>query len=158
MMEHLEYTAKKRSKILEKTQWSDDFERRQIETLAGHMDCYRVPKGTIIFEESANQAHMCLVIEGQIQVMKSDASGSERVLSTLEIGETLGEMSLIDGEPRSASAVAASDTLLMVMTRSQFSDLCDSDPPLGLLLLMRLSKLLCQRLRETSRRLTELLA
>ena len=157
MMKHLDHSVKKRSKLIEKTPWSDEFEGGQIELLARHMGCYRVPKGTVIFEEDATQAHMCLVLKGKIQVLKSDASGNERVISTLGADETLGEMSLIDGEPRSASAVAASETLLMVMARSEFSLLCDSHPTLGAVLLTRISKLLCQRLRDTSRRLTELL-
>ena len=59
-------------------------------------------------------------------------------------------MSLIDEEPRSAAAVAAEDTLLLILTQESFAQILHTYHALGVKLLMKITRMVSQRLRSTS--------
>ena len=65
-------------------------------------------------------------------------------------GKTFGEMSLVDGEPRSASVLADEKTTLIVLTADDFARLASEIPRLAIKVLLKISKLLSQRLRHTT--------
>jgi CRP-like cAMP-binding protein len=65
-------------------------------------------------------------------------------------GMTVGEMSMIDGEPRFASCIATELTTIAVLTRDAMVRLILEDPALGTKVLIKLVTLLSQRLRQTS--------
>jgi CRP-like cAMP-binding protein len=93
---------------------------------------------------------LCLVVEGRVSVMKEGARHAPKRIGTIGAGNTFGEMSLIDGEPRSASVVAEEPTILIVLTGEGFARLSLEVPRLAFKVLLKLSKLLSQRLRQTS--------
>jgi CRP-like cAMP-binding protein len=64
-------------------------------------------------------------------------------------------MALLDGQPRSATAVAAEDLVLLVFTRPELDKLVEAKPRLGVKLLWKLARFLSQRLRQTSGALAE---
>ena len=66
-------------------------------------------------------------------------------------------MSLIDEEPRSAAAVAAEDTLLLILTQESFAQILHTYHALGVKLLMKITRMVSQRLRSTSGMLTDAL-
>ena len=70
-------------------------------------------------------------------------------------GDTLGEMSMIDGEPRFATCVAVEPSLIAVLSRDALAIIILEQPMLGAKILMQLSVMLSQRLRQTSLRLAE---
>jgi CRP-like cAMP-binding protein len=72
-------------------------------------------------------------------------------------GKTFGEMSLIDGEPRSASAIALDDSKVLVLTEENFHRLVYQYPHLGAMVLLKLAQLMSQRLRQTSDLLVDFL-
>ena len=71
----------------------------------------------------------------------------------LEHLETLGEMSMIDGEPRFATCVAAERCMIAVLTRESLARIILEQPILGAKILMELVLMLSQRLRQTSSKL-----
>jgi CRP-like cAMP-binding protein len=66
-------------------------------------------------------------------------------------------MSLVDGEPRSASVITVEPTLMLVLTGEQFSLLAADVPRLAIKILLKITKLISQRLRHTSGTLLEYL-
>jgi CRP-like cAMP-binding protein len=64
-------------------------------------------------------------------------------------------MSIIDGEPRSAAAVTAVESTLLVMTADKFNRLLDEWPRVAVVLVMKIAKLMSQYLRQTSGRLID---
>ena len=64
-------------------------------------------------------------------------------------------MSIIDGKPRSASAVSGSDATLFVMTAAQFTGLNEALPGIGITLALKIAKQMSQYLRQTSGRLID---
>ena len=73
-------------------------------------------------------------------------------------GKMLGEMSLIDGEPRFASCVAVVDTLFAVLDRENLSRIIANEPRIGVKIMTELLMVLNQRLRNVSNELIKLLA
>ena len=103
----------------------------------------------IIFYERQPGAGMYIIKRGLIKLTKM--VNEERVkISELKDGEFFGEMSLLEDYPRSAEATAVEKTEALGIFRPDLFDLIESNPKLGYKILLRLSKRLASRLRETT--------
>ena len=142
--------------ILDHIKLFEDFEGTDLETMARYMSCYLAPSGTEIIREGALGDFMLLIIEGSVEIVKLDSSGLPTRIGMAGPGKTLGEMSLIDGEPRFASCVAVVDTLFAVLDREGLSRIIADEPRIGVKLMMELLMLLNQRLRNVSTELVKL--
>jgi CRP-like cAMP-binding protein len=100
---------------------------------------------------------MCIIVEGRVNVVKEDGEGHKKVLAAIAKGKAFGEMTLFDGEPRSASIVAEETTTLLVLTREKLQQLVEDHPRLGSRLLFKVGKIVSQRLRMTTGQLVDLL-
>jgi CRP-like cAMP-binding protein len=100
---------------------------------------------------------MLMLVEGKVEVHKQDRWNKPQAIATVEAGKTLGEMSMIDGEPRFATCVAIEPTLVAVLDRENLARIIVEQPMLGAKILMQLVLMLSQRLRSTSGRLLELI-
>jgi len=124
--------------------------------LMGHfMQAYRAQAGQEIIREGEAGDFMMVVVEGRIEVFKQDRWNAPRLIAVVEEGKTLGEMSMIDGEPRFATCVAVEPTLIAVLTADHLARIILEQPILGAKILMQLALMLSQRLRQTSSRLVE---
>ncbi len=133
----------------------EDFERDEIELLAARLRCYRAPAGATVIREGDGGDFMVILLDGQCEIVKNDPTGVPQPLSLAGPGKTLGEMSMIDGEPRFASCVALEDTLFAVLDRDSLSRIIADHPRIGIKILMELVLLLSQRLRATSGKLVQ---
>jgi CRP/FNR family transcriptional regulator, cyclic AMP receptor protein len=86
-----------------------------------------VPAGTVIFEEGASGAEMFGIVEGEVEMRLP--SGAVRRFGP---DETFGEMAIVDSSPRSATAVAVTDTKLAVIDRHRFLFLVQETPMFAL--------------------------
>jgi CRP/FNR family cyclic AMP-dependent transcriptional regulator len=93
------------------------------------------PVGTVITQIGEPGDSFFVIIDGTVVVRTPIGSGSE-----LRPGDFFGEMSLVDGEPRSATVVATTDLRLLVVDRLQFSSLLDETPDLTRRILTILSR------------------
>jgi CRP/FNR family transcriptional regulator, cyclic AMP receptor protein len=143
--------------LIDETQWSLEFSHKQIEIIAQFMGAYIVKKKQVVFQEGQQESYMCLLIRGRVSVIKKSEKKNLKRITTLGSGQTFGEMSLIDGEPRSASVVAVEDTMLLILTKSNFDTLRHQYSRIGVKLLYKLAQLLSARLRQTSGALVECL-
>ena len=96
---------------------------------------------------------MMMLIEGRIEVFKQDRWNAPQLIAVIEPGKTLGEMSMIDGEPRFATCVASDRCMIAVLTRENLARIILEQPILGAKILMELVLMLSQRLRQTSLKL-----
>jgi CRP-like cAMP-binding protein len=118
-----------------------------------HMRLVSYPKGSALFragdERSAN--HMLLLLEGDVAV---DAGPADAVaISVLGPGSVIGEMSLIDGAPRSASCTALSTVLAAGLSRLGLERLIAEHPQVAARLLVALLHCTAERLRALSQQL-----
>ena len=100
---------------------------------------------------------MLMLVGGRVDVNKRDRWNTPQFIAQVEPGRTLGEMSMIDGEPRFATCVAAEATLIAVLDRETLARIIVEEPLLGAKLLMELVLMLSQRLRATSEKLLGLM-
>lgn len=151
----LEVPVEEKAAMLDKMAWASDFSFPQVRNLAARMDLYHVPSETVLFHEGDREAYFVLIVRGRVLVAKFDGQRKPRRLATIGEGKTIGEMIIIDGEPRSASALTDCESTLMVMTEAHYRDLVDSTPRVAVVLLSKIAKLMSQHLRQTSGRLID---
>jgi CRP-like cAMP-binding protein len=125
----------------------------EIRLMSHFMQVYRAPVGQEVIREGDAGDFLMYVIEGRIEVFKQDRHDAPRLIAVVEAGKTLGEMSMIDGEPRFATCIAATTTVMGVLTRENLARIILEQPILGAKILMELVLMLSQRLRQTSARL-----
>lgn len=94
--------------------------------------------GDIVFKEGDPGNTMYIVWSGRVAVVKGDFS-SPTVLGYRGVGEVIGEMALLENEPRSASVVALESVRLLTITRENFERLLSQNPAMGLGILSMLS-------------------
>jgi len=135
----------------------ENFSQPEVELLAQFMSVYRAQPGVEIIREGEGGDFMLMLLEGRVEVLKRDRWNSPQLLSAVEAGRTLGEMSMIDGEPRFATCVAAEPSLIAVLDRESLARIIVEQPLLGAKILMELVLMLSHRLRATSQRLLGLL-
>ena len=94
-----------------------------------------------------DEGHVAFLIEdGAVMVYKKQQDGGEKSIAVLRRGDILGEMSLIDDEPRAAAAKALETTTVALIPRDMFQQrLTKSDPIVRMLL-----KVFVQRLRDAT--------
>jgi CRP-like cAMP-binding protein len=135
----------------------ENFNLAEIRLLSHFMQVYRAEPGIEIIREGEAGDFMMMLIEGRIEVFKQDRWNAPRLIALIEAGKTLGEMSMIDGEPRFATCVAVEPVTLAVLDRENLARIIVEQPMLGAKILMELVLMLSQRLRHTSGRLLQLL-
>ncbi|HWK55334.1 MAG TPA: cyclic nucleotide-binding domain-containing protein [Hyphomicrobiales bacterium] len=128
----------------------DDFTRDNIARLTHAMQIYRAESGQTIIREGDVDDYMLFIIEGRINIVKTDPFGERRAMTSVGPGGTLGEMSMIDGEPRFATCIALDVTTFAVFRRDAMVQIIMEEPALGAKVLIKLVTLLSQRLRDTS--------
>ena len=135
---------------LEITNLSSELDETEVHDFAKHFKVYKLTAGDILFTEGDPESYMGVVIKGKLMVMKEDSDGNLQKISEIGPGKTVGEMSLIDGEPRSASIHVQEEAFVMVLYLGRFNEILLNQPRLGVKLLMYLMRLMSARLRMTS--------
>jgi len=127
-----------------------DFSSDDMRMLGGFMQIFRAAPGNMIIREGDVDDYMLLIIHGKVDIVKTDKRGVTQAMTSVGPGMTLGEMSMIDGEPRFATCIAVEPTTFAVLSRDAMVRIILEQPSLGAKLLIKLVTLLSQRLRQTS--------
>jgi CRP-like cAMP-binding protein len=101
------------------------------ETLASIARTLRVRhfrRGEVLFHEGDPGDALFIVATGAVKVVVPSEEGGEAILATLRRGDFLGELALLDGAPRSASAIALQATDALALPRDQFRALANTEP------------------------------
>jgi CRP-like cAMP-binding protein len=128
------------------------FEQINIEELkiiAKHMTVIELNKGDILFRERDKGHYMCFIVEGSLDVIKHSKS-SEIVLANLNRGHSIGEMSVIEDKPRSATIKSCEKSKLFVLSKPAFDFILERHSKIGIKLLKGISCILSGHLRKTS--------
>lgn len=127
----------------------EEFSKELIDEITCLAQGRRWPAGTVIFQRGDEGNYMILLTEGRIKVSLYTAHGKELSLRHFEPGSLLGEMSVLDGAPRSADATATVASEGYVIARKDFraftarhAEATDA-----------VVNFLCKRLRETNEQL-----
>lgn len=124
--------------------------------VVSYMRPHRIAEGmTFIREGDTEHTHfMLLVLDGQVTVETIVVSRTQPITVTvLGPGSLIGEMGLLDGEPRSASCTAMSDLRCAILTRKALQQLLADDPQTAAKLMVAISLRIAERMRECQEKL-----
>ncbi len=100
-----------------------------------------------IFHEGDPGGSMLMILSGKIKISTVAANGKECVLAFFGVGDVIGEITLLDGGARTATAQAMEPSRILELTRNKFMSILESNPQTAL----KVIDILCKRLRATSR-------
>ena len=160
-VEHLSHWPR----LMQESPLMQDFTPAEADILGRVMLRVRAKPGQMLIGEDDASNWMMLLLSGTVDVVKrkigaeldSVEPGATTRLAVLKDGASLGEMSMLDGEPRYASCIALSEVEAAVLDRSGVARLITSEPAVGAKLLVKITQLLAQRLRNTSNQVIRLL-
>jgi CRP-like cAMP-binding protein len=112
-----------------------------------------VARGNSIFTKGDPGTCLFAVCSGTVQVTTPSAEGKNAILNLIGKGEVFGEIALLDGQPRTADAIANTDCTLLIIERRDFVPLLRSQPDVAI----RLMEILCARLRRTTEQVEDLM-
>ncbi|WP_159881143.1 Crp/Fnr family transcriptional regulator [Paenibacillus puerhi] len=138
--------------FLKKVPLFSNLNAHQLESIAAICSKKTFPAGVVLFEEKEPGSVFYIVFSGSVKIYNRSLSGEEKILSVFKPGESFGELSLIDGKPRSTSAQTLESCVLITLTASSFLDLLRMNFDICLLIMQEL----CGRLRETNQHVYDL--
>ena len=136
-------TKKHRLELLGRVWLFAGCSRKELSRLADTATEMEVPGDKILTEQGSVGRHFMVIVEGEVEVTRDGTQ-----IAVLGPGEFFGEMSLLDGEPRTATAVTLAPTQVLMLTTTDFTRVLESMPSVDRKLLTVLAK----RLRDIEAR------
>ena len=151
MVKAEDFSAIKGSSLLQ------GFSNEDLDKFAGFCEMREMNEGTTVFIENMPGESLFLVKNGTIRVSKMFAEGDEKTLVVLSSEDVFGEMAVIDGLPRSATARVAEDAELISLNKKALELLCQDDAVLALKLVSNSTKVFSKRVREANEEYRDML-
>lgn len=129
-----------------------DLNKDELGHIADKMVAKHFENGNYIFLEDSEGEQCFFVLEGSVKVTRLSKDGREVILAMLNEGEFFGEMSLLDGESRSANVIALEKTKVLTLDRNDFIAVVNDYPQIAVQLLKELAR----RLRKSDRQIASL--
>ncbi len=123
-----------------------DLDPEAFDQLCRYAKHSTLKRGATIFSKGDPGNSLIAVISGTVKISVSSADGRSAILNLIGAGEIFGEISVLDGQARSADATANTNCEIFVIDRREFIPFVRSQPALA----MKFIELLCTRLRWTS--------
>jgi CRP-like cAMP-binding protein len=101
-----------------------------LEAVAGTLRMRRFRKGEVIFHQGDPGDSLHIIESGSVKIALPSPEGAEAIIATLRRGDFFGELALLDGAPRSATAASLERTDTLVLSREQFHSLIETAPGL----------------------------
>lgn len=127
----------------------------EIQAIAKHFNIVNIDSGETIFREGDDGTFMCIVHKGRVSIIKQNQNGDEIVMATEGNGRVLGEMAVLDGERRSATCKAASDCVLLMLSKEAMDIMLEEQPRIGAKILRTIAISLSRRMRLTAGKLVD---
>lgn len=134
----------------------DVLQGNELDVIARHMNFFEIEAGEILFNEGDPGDYVCFVVSGALDVIKEAASPENNVvIATVQKNRSIGEMSVIDNSPRSATVRARTKTSIVALTKRGFDTILEKNPEIGISILKKIARLVSMNLRKTSSRLAD---
>ena len=151
--------------LLQTSPLLQDMTPAEVDTLGASMLLVRAEPGQVLIREGDACEWMLLLLKGTVDVTKRvDAASSQAGtpetrsrIAVIQRGAAVGEMSMLDSEPRYASCTAIEAVEAGVLGRQAIGLLIRDHPGVGAKLLVKITQMMAQRLRNTSNQLVKLL-
>jgi len=123
--------------LLKKVSLFSNLSKRHLNEISKHADQVPIKAGEVLAQQGKKGWEFIFIVEGKAKVEKDG-----KVIRHLSAGEFFGEISLIDGEPRTATVIAESDMTILIVHRRSFGHLLDTIPGLQGKIMVSLCKYL----------------
>lgn len=100
----------------------------QLEYLESLAHQFTYPKNSLIITQGEHSQSLYIVLEGRLKVVASDADGRQTLLAFLNKGDFFGELSLLDGQPRSATVMPTEASKVLCLTHEGFESFVQRFP------------------------------
>ena len=117
-----------------------DLSQRELQVLAANCREREYPADATLMREGETGVGLFVIVSGKVRVSQQTGSGDTRELGTFERGAVLGEMSLLDDLPRTATVVALEPTKALVIPVWDFRAVLRESPEIGIKLLAVMSR------------------
>ena len=131
----------------------DMLSNQELEYVADLSRPRRYSGGQVVFEEGELGDSLYVIASGEVEVLRRDASGEQKVIAVLGPPEFFGEMSLIDKEYRSATVRARADAELLHLTAENLTTFRKQHRDGFTFVVINIARVLSSRLREANTRL-----
>jgi len=127
--------------------------KRDLKKVAGIIYDRVYQPGEFLFEKDQPGAAMYIIKKGAIKILAPGPQNEEVVLATLETGDFVGELALLDDSPRSASAMAVEKTEALAFFREDLNKLLNTNPETASRIFKELALIIGKRLKATNEQL-----
>ena len=138
--------AQKKNILLKRVSIFKDLDEFALQNLASKLEPVNYPRDTEIFRQDDDGDALFIVVKGRVKVVLHNENGREAILTIFKAEDFFGEMSLLDGEPRSAGVYTTEKSTLLRLSRQHFVEHLEAFPPSARQILSEM----CTRLRRAS--------
>lgn len=140
--------------ILKKNDIFKDLDETDMEKIFAVCRMKEIKEQEEIFQEGDTGRDLYILLKGRVNIeIQLKLKSEKATVHTVSEGEIFGEFALVDGEARSASATAVKDAGLIIIPREGLEGLIENNPRIGYIIMKNFSKILCGRIRKTTREL-----
>lgn len=126
-----------------------DLEGEQLEQIALRVHRRTFALGITLFHQDMPGTMMYMIESGSVRVISIGRTGQELTFNVLGLGEIFGELSILDGQQRSATAITLEPTVVWLLSQADLKEFMSKYPPVNQAML----QILVERVRSTARRL-----
>ena len=144
--------------LLRKFPLFDGLSQDELAVAEEHMYEAHFEPGERLFEEGDDGGYVCFIIDGALEVLKKNSAGEEVCLAEVHMGQSIGEMSLVDDLKRSASVRSVGESRIQILTKKGFNLLVRQHPVIAIVMFEHFTKMLSATVRATSEDLADMLA
>lgn len=129
-----------------------ELEEPELKKLASKLQIKEYEKNTLVVRETDEGSTLFIITKGKVKISRLSESGKEVILAILGEDEFFGEMSLLDGEARSANVTTIHKSELLLLKRKDFLEILEQSPKISISLLIELAS----RLRKSDMQIKSL--
>ena len=132
----------------------EDVAESDLHAIASRAQVVRCFSGQTLVEEGEPGADIYLLLQGRVRIQVESISPFVEIgITKLEAGEVIGEMSLVENHPRSATVLAIEPSVFARIPSSHLRDLAVQKPEVGFILMRNVARILSDRLKAMNRRM-----
>jgi CRP-like cAMP-binding protein len=142
--------------ILGEIPFFEDFSTDELDFFSRNVSLRYFPAQTVLFKEGDIGDYLFFIVEGMVDVRLESTESKQNIIASFDRGSCVGEMSIVDDYPRSATILVTKPSELLFLTRKRLKSICQENPPVGIKFLYGLAKSLSIRLRKRTGRFADL--
>ena len=127
--------SSQKTDLLKQVPMFSNLSQRHLREIGKHADQVKVEQGRVLIQQEEKGGEFNFIVDGKARVEKNG-----KIIRQLSEGDFFGEISLVDGEPRTATVTAETDMILLVVNKTSFDHLLDKIPGLQRKILISLCK------------------